>query len=86
MGVVEEDSIRRSSACMSSSSFAPVSASSFVNALMSAPAHHSIGFADAMIRARIDSSPSTWSHTRASSAMTCGASEFAGGRSSQAIA
>ena len=29
-------------------------ASSFVNALMSAPAHHSIGFAEAMISARID--------------------------------
>jgi hypothetical protein len=42
--------------------------------------------AEAMMSARIDASASTCSQTRASSSMTCGASELAGGRSSQAIA
>ena len=83
---VEDCSMRRSRPCASSSMAAPDVASSFVNALMSAPAHHNMGFAEAMMSARIASSTSTWSHTRVSSSMTCGDSEFAGGRSSQAIA
>ena len=53
---------------------------------MSAPAEYSIGFAEAMTSARTPSSPSTRSHTRASSRMSWGEIELAGGFSSQAIA
>ena len=70
----------------SSSSSLPAAASIFVNALMSAPAQNSIGFAEAMTSARIVPARSTSSHTLRSAATDSGEIEFAGGLSSQAIA
>ncbi len=55
-----------------------------VNALMSAPAQNSIGLAEANTSARCE--PLTASQTLCSASTTSGAIEFAGGRSSHAIA
>ena len=70
---------------MPSSSSLPPAASIFVNALMSAPAQNSIGFAEANTSARTEL-PVTASHTFWSAWTTSGAIEFAGGLSSHAIA
>ena len=57
-----------------------------VNALMSAPAQNSIGFAEAKTRTRVEPSELTASHSFWIACTTSGAIELAGGRSSQAIA
>ncbi len=64
----------------------PAAASIVVNALMSAPAQNSIGLAEAITSARMFPAERTASHSRRSACTISGAIEFAGGRSSQAIA
>ena len=59
---------------------------SSVNALMSAPAQNSIGLADANTTARTSPSSTTVDHNVTSVRTTSGEIEFAGGRSSHAIA
>ena len=53
---------------------------------MSAPAQNSRGLAEAITSARAPPASTTCSQARRSAAIVSGESEFAGGRSSQAIA
>ena len=64
----------------------PAAASIDVNALMSAPAQNSIGLAEANTSERTLSDALTSSHIFTSACTTSGEIEFAGGRSSHAIA
>ena len=86
MVTTRDCSKERSSAWPSLISAAPEVSSICVNALMSAPAQNSIGLAEAMTSAPISGCDSTCAQMRPSSWITCGEMEFAGGRSSHAIA
>ena len=79
-------SISRSRPCMPSSSSLPAAASIVVNALMSAPAQNSIGLAEAITRLLTVPAPLIASQSLRNACTTSGEIEFAGGRSSQAIA
>ena len=81
-----ERSISRSSPCIRSSSACPPASSIVVNALMSAPAQNSIGLAEANTSDRARPASVTSRQSFASASTTSGAIEFAGGRSSHAIA
>src|SRR5450755_608829 len=81
-----ELSMALSTACISSTNASPAGGSIVVKALMSAPAQNSIGFAEANTSARTVPEPDTSSHSFVSVRATSGEIEFAGGRSSQAIA
>jgi hypothetical protein len=82
--ITRERSHVRNSACARSDSSRPPVSSIFVNALMSAPAQNSAGFGEATIIAR--ALPSRSPHACSSPSITAGASELAGGLSSQTTA